>query len=176
MNSKLGWLLVAVAFAAGGWSYGWQGLVMAFSVTVFWLLLQFGRALRVMKNATEKPVGHVASAVMFQAKLLRHMTMLQVVGLTQSLGQKMGPRAASDASAISAISATGNTSEANHDEASVNDQSDSGNDVWRWTDPAGDSVVLTFTQGKLTMWSLQRARVVEVMDVGSQGERASATL
>ncbi len=167
MNSKLGWLLVAVAFAAGGWSYGWQGLVMAFSVTVFWLLLQFGRALRVMKNATEKPVGHVASAVMFQAKLLRHMTMLQVVGLTQSLGQKMGKRA---------VSNTSNTSDAINTEATVNDQSDSGNDVWRWTDPAGDSVVLTFTQGKLTMWSLQRAQVVEVVDVGSQGERASATL
>ena len=75
VNSKLGWFLVAVAFAAGGWAYGWRGLVMAFSVTVFWLLLQFGRALSVMKNATDKPVGRVTSAVMFQTKLLRHMTM-----------------------------------------------------------------------------------------------------
>jgi hypothetical protein len=140
MNSKLGWLLVAVAFAAGGWYHGWQGLVMAFTVTVFWLLLQFGRALRVMKNATEKPVGHVANAVMFQAKLLRHMTMLQVVGLTKSLGQKV-----SDASG------------ADH----ANDTTNTGNDIWRWTDAAGDSVVLTFTKGKLTMWALQRAQAEE---------------
>jgi hypothetical protein len=136
MNSKLGWLLAAVAFAAGGWYYGWQGLVMAFSVTVFWLLLQFGRALRVMKNATEKPVGHVTSAVMFQTKLLRHMTMLQVVGLTKSLGQKVG-------------------------DVSANDRANTGNDIWRWTDPAGDSVVLTFTKGKLTLWDLQRAHMRE---------------
>ena len=137
MNSKLGWLLAAVAFAAGGWAYGWQGLVMAFSVTVFWLLLQFGRALRVMKNATEKPVGHVASAVMFQTKLLRHMTMLQVVGLTKSLGQKVGVETHSD-------------------------QTNTGNDVWRWSDEAGDSVMLTFTKGKLTTWVLQRAQDEEV--------------
>ena len=133
MNSKLGWLLVAGAFAASGWSYGWRGLVMAFSVTVFWLLLQFGRDQRVMKNATDKPVGHVASAVMFQTKLLRQMTMLQVVGLTKSLGQKVGGLAELD-------------------------QTNTGNDVWRWSDEAGDSVVLTFTKGKLTTWELQRAQ------------------
>jgi hypothetical protein len=130
MNSKLGWLLVALAFAAGGWYHGWQGLLMAFTVTVFWLLLQFGRALGVMKNATEKPVGHVASAVMFQTKLLRHMTMLQVVGLTKSLGLK-------------AVGAEGG---------------DSGNDTWRWEDSSGDNVVLTFSAGKLTTWVLQRAQ------------------
>ena len=128
MNSKLGRLLVALAFAAGGWTYGWPGLVMAFTVTVFWMLLQFGRALRVMKNATEKPVGHVASAVMFQTKLLRQMTMLQVVGLTKSLGLKV-------------VDVTG----ANAD-----------NDIWRWGDAAGDSVQLSFTKGKLTSWHLQR--------------------
>ena len=88
MNSKLGWFLVAVAFAAGGWYYGWQGVVMAFTVTVFWLLLQFGRALRVMKNAAEAPMGHVANAVMFQARLRPGLSMLQVVGMTKSLGRR----------------------------------------------------------------------------------------
>ena len=106
---------------------------MAFSVSVFWLLLQFGRALSVMKSATDKPVGHVANAVMFQTKLLRHMTMLQVVGLTKSLGQKVGADAELD-------------------------QTNTGNDVWRWSDEAGDSVVLSFSKGKLTTWSLQRAQ------------------
>lgn len=88
MNSKLGWALAAVAFAAGGWAYGWQGVVMAFTVTVFWLLLQFGRALRVMKNAAGAPVGHVANAVMFQARLRPGLGMLQVVGMTRSLGRR----------------------------------------------------------------------------------------
>lgn len=93
MNSKLGWFLVAVAFAAGGWYHGWQGLVMAFTVTVFWLLLQFGRALRVMKKAAEAPVGHVANAVMFQARLRPGLGMLQVVGMTKSLGRRQGDSA-----------------------------------------------------------------------------------
>jgi len=88
MNSKLGWALVSVAFAAGGWVYGWQGVVMAFTVTVFWLLLQFGRALRVMKNAAGAPVGHVANAVMFQARLKPGLGMLQVIGMTRSLGRR----------------------------------------------------------------------------------------
>ena len=90
MNSKLGWALAALAFAAGGWVYGWQGLLMALTVTVFWLLLQFSRALRVMKNAADSPVGHVASAVMFQSRLKPGLNMMQVVGLTKSLGRKLG--------------------------------------------------------------------------------------
>ena len=90
MTSKLGWVLAALAFAAGWWVYGWQGLLMAATVTVFWLLLQFSRALRVMKNAADSPVGHVASAVMFQSRLKPGLTMMQVVGLTKSLGRKLG--------------------------------------------------------------------------------------
>ena len=100
MNSKLGWFLVAVAFAAGGWYYGWQGLVMAFTVTVFWLLLQFGRALRVMKNAAEAPVGLVTNAVMFQARLRPGLGMLQVVGMTKSLGRRQGDSAANGATRL----------------------------------------------------------------------------
>jgi hypothetical protein len=71
--------------------------------------------------------------VMFQTKLLRHMTMLQVVGLTKSLGQKVS-------------------------ESGANNQAKIGNDIWRWADASGDSVVLTFTKGKLTTWELQRAQ------------------
>ena len=90
MTSKLGWVLAALAFAAGWWVYRWQGLLMAATVTVFWLLLQFSRALRVMKNAADSPVGHVASAVMFQSRLKPGLTMMQVIGLTKSLGRKLG--------------------------------------------------------------------------------------
>ena len=90
MTSTLGWALAALAFAAGWWAYGWQGLLMAATVTVFWLLLQFSRALRVMKNAADSPVGRVASAVMFQSRLKLGLTMMQVVGMTKSLGRKLG--------------------------------------------------------------------------------------
>ena len=65
------------------------GLAFAASAIVFWLLLQFNRAVRVMKNAAASPVGHVASAVMFNARLSRGMTMLQIVTMTKSLGRKV---------------------------------------------------------------------------------------
>jgi hypothetical protein len=89
VNARLGWLLAAV-FAFAAWrAYDLAGLAFAASAIVFWLLLQFNRALRVMKNAAASPVGHVESAVMFHAWLARGMTMLQVVTKTKSLGRKI---------------------------------------------------------------------------------------
>ena len=89
MNARLGWLLAAV-FAFAAWrAYDLAGLAFAASAIVFWLLLQFNRAVRVMKNAGASPVGHVASAVMFHAGLARGMTMLQIVTRTKSLGRKV---------------------------------------------------------------------------------------
>jgi hypothetical protein len=89
MNPIVGWGLAVVAVAAGWWSYGWQGVVMALSVIVFWLLLQFSRALRAMKNAAQAPKGHVDSAVMLNAKLKPGMTLMQVITLTKSLGERI---------------------------------------------------------------------------------------
>ena len=67
----VGWGLAALAVAAGYWTYGWPGVVLAVTMIVFWLLLQFSRALRVMRQAGHRPVGEVDSAVMLQAKLRR---------------------------------------------------------------------------------------------------------
>jgi len=89
MNAILGWGLAVVGVAAGWWSYGWQGVVMAVSVIVFWLLLQFSRAMRVMKNAGDSPKGRVDSAVMLNAKLRNGMTLMQVIALTKSLGHRV---------------------------------------------------------------------------------------
>ncbi|MEO7056528.1 MAG: hypothetical protein ABI281_05080 [Caldimonas sp.] len=89
MNPALGWGLAAV-FAFAAWrAYDVAGLAFAASAIVFWLLLQFNRAIRVMKNAAGSPVGHVPSAVMFNATLRKGMTMLQIVTETESLGRKV---------------------------------------------------------------------------------------
>ena len=89
MNPALGWALAAL-FAVLAWQqYRWQGLIFAITAIVFWLLLQFNRALRVMKNASRAPVGRVDSAVMLNAKLKPGMTLLQVLTLTESLGRKV---------------------------------------------------------------------------------------
>jgi hypothetical protein len=90
MNPVWGWALAALAVALGWWQYGWPGLALAVSVVVFWLLLQFSRALRVMRNAGQAPMGRVDSAVMFSTRLKQGMTLLQVIALTRSLGQRVG--------------------------------------------------------------------------------------
>lgn len=90
MNPIVGWGLAFVALVAGWQAYGWQGVVMVVSAIVFWLLIQFSRALRVMKNAGTAPKGRVDSAVMLHAKLKLGMTLLQVIALTRSLGERVG--------------------------------------------------------------------------------------
>ena len=89
MNPTLGWVLAAVFAIAAFEAYGWQGLAFAVSAIVFWLLLQFNRAVRVMKNAAGFPVGEIDNAVMFHARLELGLTMLQVVARTKSLGRKV---------------------------------------------------------------------------------------
>jgi hypothetical protein len=89
MDAKIGWGLAAVGLVAGYLLWGWRGLVLALSVVVFWLLLQFSRSLRVLKNAGNAPIGQVDSAVMLHSRLKAGMTLMQVVALTRSLGTKL---------------------------------------------------------------------------------------
>ncbi len=84
----LGWGLALLAVIAGYAGYGWPGVALAASVVVFWLLLQFSRALRVMRNAAGRPLGSIDSAVMLHAKLQPGQRLMQVITLTKSLGVK----------------------------------------------------------------------------------------
>ena len=89
MDARLGWALAVAAVALGYWQYGWQGVLLAFSGIVFWLLMQFTRALRAMRTAGGSPVGHVASAVMLQARLKTGLRLMDIILLTRSLGEKL---------------------------------------------------------------------------------------
>lgn len=89
MNPYFGWALAAVMIAVAWQSYGWQGVLFAVTVIVFWLLLQFNRALRSVKNAANAPVGRIDSAVMLNAKLHAGMPMIKVLALTKALGRKV---------------------------------------------------------------------------------------
>jgi hypothetical protein len=89
MDARIGWLLAAVLLGVGWHQYGWQGVITAVTVIVFWLLLQFNRAMKVMRGAAQAPVGHVPSAVMFNARLKRGMKMIDVVALARSLGEQV---------------------------------------------------------------------------------------
>jgi len=89
MNRTVGWILAALALAAGWRLYGWQGVVMAVTVLVFWLLLQFNRSLRVMQNAGRSPIGRVPSAVMLHSKLKPGMTLMDIVQISKALGRQV---------------------------------------------------------------------------------------
>ncbi|NBW47627.1 MAG: hypothetical protein EBR46_05775 [Betaproteobacteria bacterium] len=85
----IGWGLAVAAIAIGYMQYGWPGVFLAFTVIVFWLLLQFSRALRVMRAAATNPVASVDSALMAQTRIHPGMKMLQVLRETRSLGQRL---------------------------------------------------------------------------------------
>jgi hypothetical protein len=90
MNDKLGWALAGLSFVAGYVGWGWRGLVLALTVVVFWMLLQFSRTMRVLRAAAGAPVGQVASAVMLHSKLKVGMRLADVIRLAGSIGQKQG--------------------------------------------------------------------------------------
>jgi hypothetical protein len=90
VNSPVvGWALAAAAVVAGWFGYGWRGVVLALTVVVFWLLLQFSRTMRVLRNAAHRPVGYVDNAVMLNARVREGMRLTEVIALTRSLGRNV---------------------------------------------------------------------------------------
>lgn len=126
MNPVVGWGLAFAALVAGWFGYGWPGLALGFSVIVFWLLMQFSRSVRVMRDASESPVGHVPSAVMLHSKLRAGLPMLQIVKLTKSLGKR------------------------------ISEPADTSRETWAWADESGAEVRIVFDKGLCTRWTLNR--------------------
>lgn len=139
MNAMASWGLALLALVAGWIGWGWRGLVLALTVIVFWMLLQFNRALRAMQAAAHQPKGHVDSAVMLNARLQRGMRLAQVMQLTRSFGL---PASGADAQAAADPSPA---PPAAPDE-----------EVFVWCDPGGDQVRVRLRAGKVTDWVLQR--------------------
>ena len=74
----------------GAWrQYGGLGLLLAFSMLMFWLTIQFSQTLRVLKRAASQPKGSVAHALKLHVKLKPGMKLLEVIGLTGSLGEML---------------------------------------------------------------------------------------
>jgi hypothetical protein len=88
-EQTLSWVLAVAAVTVGYVQWGWQGVLLAFTLMVFWLLLQFGRGVRTMREAAAAPVGTVPSAVMLHARLREGMRLPQMLRLTGSLGRKV---------------------------------------------------------------------------------------
>jgi hypothetical protein len=124
------WLLALAAFVVGYVGYGWAGVALAFTAVTFWLLLQFSRAVRVLRTAGSNPIGQVPNAVMLQAKLVQGMRLPQILKITQSLGRPLPT-----------------TAEAQPGEV----------EHYAWTDAGGDEVRVVLRSGRLTEWALHRA-------------------
>ena len=77
-----------VLFVAGAWQqYQWAGVAVASGAVVMWILLHFTRMVTVLSRAANRPVGHVGSAVMMNAKLKKGVNLMHVIAMTRSLGK-----------------------------------------------------------------------------------------
>lgn len=85
-------LLGAVTLALGWRAYGWAGVAGVASAWVLWALLHVTRMMQVLQRAARRPVGYVDSAVMLNARLRPGLSLLHVLALTRSLGERLsGP-------------------------------------------------------------------------------------
>ena len=82
--------LLVIGLLAFAWrQYGWPGVAAVGGGLVMWLLLHVTRLMTVMKRAARQPIGWVASAVMLNAKLRQGQTLMHVVAMTRSLGERL---------------------------------------------------------------------------------------
>jgi hypothetical protein len=80
--------LAILVFTIGAWrAFEWAGIALAVGGVVMWVLLHFTRMVTILKKAADRPIGHVASAVMLNAKLRQGVSLMHVIAMTRSLGQ-----------------------------------------------------------------------------------------
>jgi hypothetical protein len=85
---KIGTIVLALILLAWATQIGgWRGFALALSAGVMWLLLGAFRFVRVMQRASQRPVGFVDSAVMFNAKLQTDMPLMHITAMTRALGK-----------------------------------------------------------------------------------------
>jgi hypothetical protein len=126
ISAIVGWGLALAAPVAGWWSYGLPGVVLAFTVIAFWVLLQFSRAMRAMRAASANPVGQVANAVMLHSRLRKGLRLVDVLKHTRSLGTAL------------------------HSDPNAADES------FMWQDAGSDRVEVDLHNGRVTAWRLHR--------------------
>ncbi len=82
-----------VVFTIGAWqAFQWAGIALAVGGVVMWVWLHFTRLITILKKAADRPIGHVASAVMLNAKLKKGVSLMHVIAMTRALGQLHSPK------------------------------------------------------------------------------------
>lgn len=131
MGATWGWALAVAAVVVGWLQWGWQGVALAVTLTVFWLVLQFNRAVRTMRQASAAPVGYVGSAVMVHARMRRGMQLLELLPITRSLGHSVPP----DPAAGSGLATR---------------------EAFSWEDASGARLRVNLVGGRVVNWVLER--------------------
>jgi len=85
---------LALLFAAAYRAYAWQGVIAVGGGVLMWALLHFTRLMNVMQKAAKRPIGHVGSAVMLNARLKPGVNLMHVVAMTQALGEQLSEQGA----------------------------------------------------------------------------------
>ena len=80
---------LAVLLYAAHRSYGWMGVAAVGGGVVMWLLLHFTRLMTIVRRASERPIGYVGSAVMMNVKLKPKVSLMHVIAMTRSLGERL---------------------------------------------------------------------------------------
>lgn len=75
-------------------TYGWPGVAAVGGGLTMWLLLHFTRLMAVLKRAANRPIGYVDSAVMLNARLKPGVTLMHVMAMTRSLGERLSEESA----------------------------------------------------------------------------------
>ena len=85
--------VAVVILTYGAWrQFGWPGIALAAGAVVMWALLHFTRLMSILRKASDRPIGHVASAVMLNARLKKGLTLMHVIAMTRSLGELLSPK------------------------------------------------------------------------------------
>ena len=82
---------LVIVVVAGFRSYGWMGVAAVGGGVLMWALLHFTRLMNVLRKASDRPIGHVGSAVMLNARLQAGVSLMHVVAMTRSLGALQSP-------------------------------------------------------------------------------------
>jgi hypothetical protein len=75
-------------------TYGWPGVAAVGGGLTMWVLLHFTRFMAVLKRAADRPIGYVDSTVMLNAKLKPGVTLMHVMAMTRSLGERLSEEGA----------------------------------------------------------------------------------
>ena len=116
---------------------------MTVTAMVMWMLLHYTRLMHIFKQASNRPIGHVDSAVMLHVKLKPNMPLIKVIARTKSLG------------AVEAVEGMLTPAQAQFKPLSAQ-LGVAVKEVFIWRDAQDSFVRCEFEGGRLKAWTLTR--------------------